>query len=357
MCSVYYIKKLIINGLIGVSVDTPLRYNIFSMTTFYLVLAIINLVLLIITAAVRPAHSDFSNFELARLGEAGDRKAKKALLREKRISDIYSLQRVFIAFLLVTFTLLIIAALGLGVGIITAIIIAIEYGAISSIGFIQKLSQKIYEKIERPILKFVRKNQIVMKFVRSNPINESKSDAHIDSLSELQYLVSESAGILSPDEKQLIVNSLSFNNQLVRTVMTPRNEISSIEKSEFLGPLVLNDLHQSGYSFLPVVNKDIDHIVGILNLKGMLNLDIKNSSTAAEAMDKKVYYIHENQSLKQALAELISTQQHLLIVVNEDRETVGLVTIEDIIEALMGRKIVDELEGHENLIEVASRRH
>jgi hypothetical protein len=52
------------------------------MTTFYLVLAIINLVLLIITAAVRPAHSDFSNFELARLGEAGNRNAIKTRCNE-----------------------------------------------------------------------------------------------------------------------------------------------------------------------------------------------------------------------------------------------------------------------------------
>jgi len=326
------------------------------MTTFYLVLAIINLIILIIFAAIRPNHSEFSNFELSRLAEAGDKRAKKALLREKRIGDIYSLQRLFTALLLVSFTLLSIAAFGLGFGIVFAVIIAIEYGAIANIKFIRNISQKIYEKFEKQILKFLRKNQIIMKFLRSAPVNENKSDAHIDSVSELQYLVSESAGILSPDEKQLIINSLSFNDQQVKTVMTPRNEISSIEKSEFLGPLVLNDLHQSGFSHLPVVNKDIDHVVGILNLMGMLNLEIKDSSTAAEAMEKTVCYIHENQNLKQALAELISTEQHLLIVVNEEKETVGLVTLEDVVEALIGRKIVDELDGHENIIEVISRR-
>ncbi len=326
------------------------------MTTFYLVLAIINLIILIIFAAVRPSHSEFSNFELSRLAEAGDKRAKKALLREKRIGDIYSLQRMFTSLLLVTFTLLSIAASNLGVGIVITVVIAIEYGAIANIKFIRNISQKIYDKFEKQILKFIRKNQIIMKFIRSAPVNENKSDAHIDSVSELQYLVSESAGILSPDEKQLIINSLSFNDQQVKTVMTPRNEISSIEKSEFMGPLVLNDLHQSGFSHLPVVNKDIDHVVGILNLMGMLNLEIKDSSTAGEAMDKTVCYIHENQNLKQALAELISTQQHLLIVVNEEKETVGLVTLEDVVEALIGRKIVDELDGHENMIEVISRR-
>ena len=171
----------------------------------------------------------------------------------------------------------------------------------------------------------------------------------------MQHLVAESDGVLTFNEKKLIVNSLSFNDQLVKTVMTARNDISSIDKSEFLGPLALNDLHKVGFSRLPVVDKDIDHVVGILNIKNMLTLDIKNSMTAEKAMDPKVYYIHESQTLQHALAAFLRTHHPLLVVVNESRETVGLLALEDVIEALIGRKIIDEFDSHDSLAAVASR--
>jgi CBS domain containing-hemolysin-like protein len=122
-----------------------------------------------------------------------------------------------------------------------------------------------------------------------------------------------------------------------------------------LGPLTLNDLHKTGHSRLPVINGDIDHVVGILNLKGLLALDIKRSTTAEKAMDPKVYYIRADQVLQHALAAFLRTKHQLFIVVNEYRETVGLLTLEDAIEALIGRKIVDEFDAHDDLRAVALR--
>jgi len=178
---------------------------------------------------------------------------------------------------------------------------------------------------------------------------------HIDSRQELQHLVAESDGVLTPEEKKLIVNSLSFNDQLVRNVMTPRDSITSIKKSEFLGPLALDDLHKAGYTRLPVISSDIDHIIGILHLEGLLALDIKRSSTAEKAMEPKVFYIHQDQTLHHALTEFLSTRHYLLIVIDEARQTVGLLTLTDVIEALIGRKIVDEFDNHDNLRLVAQR--
>jgi CBS domain containing-hemolysin-like protein len=123
-----------------------------------------------------------------------------------------------------------------------------------------------------------------------------------------------------------------------------------------LGPLTLDDLHKTGNSKLPVIASDIDHIVGILHLEGLLALDIKRSTTAEKAMEPKVYYIHKDQTLQHALTEFLSTRHYLLIVIDESRQTVGLITLEDVIEALLGRKIVDEFDAHDNLREVASRK-
>ena len=332
-----------------------MRYNGYGMTTMYFAFTIATFIILLIVAAIRPVHSSLNIFELERLSREGDKDAKKALSREKLIGDVYSLQRVFIAILQVVVVLFAEAAFGMAVGAVMAFFVALEYGALAKLRYVKKPSQHIYTKIEKPILRFIKKNPMIMKFLRSAPVNENASNIRINSRQELQHLVVESDGVLTINEKKLIVNSLSFNEQLVKTVMTPRNDISSIDKSEFLGPLALNDLHKIGFSRLPVVDKDIDHVVGILNIKNMLTLDIKNSTTAEKAMNPKVYYIHESQTLQHALAAFLRTHHPLLVVVNESRETVGLLALEDVIEALIGRKIIDEFDSHDSLASVAAR--
>jgi CBS domain containing-hemolysin-like protein len=178
----------------------------------------------------------------------------------------------------------------------------------------------------------------------------------IDSRYELQHLVAESGGVLSAEEKKLIVNSLSFTDRRVHEVMTPRDEIVTVSKSEFLGPLTLDELSKSGHEKLPVIAGDINHIVGILHLEGLLALDKKRSTTAETAMEPKVYYILKDQTLEHALMAFLSTRHYMLIVINDQREIVGLITLTDVVQALIGREIVDEFDSHDSIRAVAMRK-
>ena len=72
-------------------------------------------------------------------------------------------------------------------------------------------------------------------------------------------------------------------------------------------------------------------------------------------MEKKVYYIREDDTLEHALSAFIRTRHHLFIVINKNRETVGLLTLEDVMESLIGRRIVDEDDIHADLRAVAER--
>lgn len=326
------------------------------MFIFLLALTVLSFVTLLIVAAVRPHHSKINMFELERRAGLGDKYAEKTLVREKLLTDVVSLQRVLVAVLQVVVVLLSELTFGFYFGIAIAFLVALEYGAIARLGLISKLSHKIYCRYEDRILHFIQKTPFLIKLLRSAPNGVGSSDLHIDSRQELQHLVAESDGVLTDEEKKLIVNSLSFNDQLVRKIMTHRDEIDSIKKTEFLGPLTLDELHKTGRSKLPVISGDIDHVIGILHLEGLLALDIKRSMTAERAMEPKVYYIHQNQTLQHALTEFLTTRHYLLIVVNEDRETVGLITLTDVIEALLGREIVDEYDSHDSLKAVASRK-
>ena len=92
-----------------------------------------------------------------------------------------------------------------------------------------------------------------------------------------------------------------------------------------------------------------------MHLEGLLALDIKRSTTAEKAMEPKVFYIRQDQTLQHALAAFLRTKHPLFIVVNSDKETVGLLSLEDVMEALLGREIIDEFDNHDNLREVSRR--
>jgi len=320
-----------------------------------LIITILCLALLISITAIRPTLSKLSLFELGRRAASGDQSAERLLNRERMRGDILSLQRVFVALLLVIFVLLSVSVFGQLTGILIALFVALEYGAIARFKIVKIWPQKLYDKFETKIFKFIKKAPFLFKLLRSTPAKDSFGENwRIGSRVELQHLVDESEGALTADEKKLIVSGLSFSDKLVSSIMTPRSMIDSIKDSEFLGPLTLNELH-AGHSRLPVMKGDIDHIIGILNLRSLLALDVKRSTTAEKAMDPKVYYIHQDQTLRHALAAFLKTRHQLFIVVNEFRETVGLLSLEDVIEALIGQKIVDEFDAHDDLRAVALR--
>lgn len=324
------------------------------MMLFMVLLCGLVFMLLVATTSVRPVHATMSGFELERRRAAGDSSAEAALRRERLLGDVVSLQRVVSALLLVTFVGLSLVTFGWFLGTVTALIVALEYGAIARLAPLQRQVQKLYERYELPLLHLTEKFAGIMRFLRSAS-TERLVENRLDSREELENLVAHSGSILSADEKKLIVHSLGFPAREVRDVMTPRGVIDSIHHKELLGPLVLDDLHKTGHSRIPVVNGDIDHVVGMLHVQDLLTLGSKRSVTAEKAMEPRVFYVREDQSLQHALVAFIRTHHHLFVVVNEFRETVGLLSLEDVIEALLGRKIVDEFDAHDDLRAVAKR--
>lgn len=308
--------------------------------------------LLVIVTAVEPERTHISHYELSRRAEAGNVSAQETLLKQRYRPDLESMLRVKSAFLLVVVSFLIIACFGWVLGTILALIVILEYGAIARTKFVRRIARRLYSRIEHTLLSVAIKLPGLMKLIRSS---RPDTAMQLTSRQELEHIINESETVLSPDEKKLVMHSLAFSDKTVSSIMTPVDQIISIKKTEFLGPLTLNELHQTGHSRLPVIGADIDHIVGILYLQNLLALDIKRSVTAEKAMDAHVSYIHQDQTLPDALAALLRTHQHLFIVINESRRTVGLVTIDDVLEALIGRRLVDNFNDHESIRAVSER--
>lgn len=163
---------------------------------------------------------------------------------------------------------------------------------------------------------------------------------------------------ISPDTLDLLTHTLTFGDKLVQDCMVPRRMVRAIPAATAVGPAMINELHSSGYSRVPVYELadgkagDEPKFVGTLYLRDLITL--KHSGTVADVMHKKVYYVHEDHPLEQVLDAFLKTHHHMFIVVNSFEEFVGIITIEDILEQILGCKIVDEFDQYDDVRAVAS---
>lgn len=310
-------------------------------------------ILLVVLASVVPNRSRYSVFERSRRSKQGDKEIAWDIQREQTADDVAGVLRVLSALALVVFILLALTAFGWLMGAFVAVGGVLLYGTLARMRPVHATAQHLYEKLERPALQFVSQHHSVFRFFRSVP--QAGHDTYIASREELLYTVDQLPGILSRDEQKLIHSGLAFSGVTVESVMTPRSVMDTVKHDELLGPLLLDELHKTGHSRFPVVDGDVDHVVGILYIHNLLQLHDKKTHKAAELMTTPVHYIKESQTLDHALAAFLRTHHHLFVVVNEYRETVGILTLEDTVEALLGRKIVDEFDAHEDLRAVAAR--
>jgi CBS domain containing-hemolysin-like protein len=208
--------------------------------------------------------SSLSTYELRRRAENSDHHAAELVGKQLLLQDVISNLKIKVAFLLVALSFLLVATFGAFIGMILIIVILFEYGALARLRFIKKLSSRLYGLLESKLLIIAQKSASIMKFIRSDV--EPENIFHLGSRQELEHLIDQSEGVLTSDDKRLVVHSLAFGDTLVSRIMTTAGEIASIKKTEFLGPLTLDDLHRTGHSRLPVIGSDIDHIVGVLHL-------------------------------------------------------------------------------------------
>lgn len=155
---------------------------------------------------------------------------------------------------------------------------------------------------------------------------------------------SEKEGAIENDEKEMIVSVLEFGDLLVREVMIPRIDIVALEVDTPLDK-ALQTLINSGHSRIPVYEDTIDNIKGLLYAKDLLNLWGKTPRPLKDIM-RKANFVPESKQADVLLHELKRDRIHMVIVVDEYGGTAGLITLEDLIEEIIG-DIQDEYDIHE----------
>jgi CBS domain containing-hemolysin-like protein len=169
--------------------------------------------------------------------------------------------------------------------------------------------------------------------------------ARLHSPAELELLVSESVegGLLNESEEELIRNIFDFGERQVHQVMMPRPRVEAIAHDTPL-PELLKQMAESKYSRLPVYEEDLDHIIGMLHVKDL----VRYQSRMKGAFDirlllRPVHVVPENYPVEKLLATFKRQRIHLAIVLDEFGGTAGIVTLEDLVEEVVG-EVRDEFD-------------
>jgi CBS domain containing-hemolysin-like protein len=175
------------------------------------------------------------------------------------------------------------------------------------------------------------------------------------SAEELELIVSEShaGGLLNEQEQEMVANVFDFSKRRVAEVMTPRTRISAIPITTTEQQL-LDLLEEPFYNRLPVYKGSVDSIIGILHIKDFIRQQNTGTPFDLRALLRQVPFVPETLLIKQLLAVFRLQNPQIAIVVDEHGGTVGLVTLEDLIEEVFG-EVRDEFDPPEEqpLVEVA----
>jgi CBS domain containing-hemolysin-like protein len=173
-----------------------------------------------------------------------------------------------------------------------------------------------------------------------------------DLLAILAEQSTQAGNTIDGEELELARRALMFGDQKVQDHMTPRTEVMTVSPSDQITPKLVGDIHNSGQTMFPVVEKAPERIVGTLKLDDVA--DIKKSGMVQQLMDTKVFYVHEDHSLAQVLDAFYKTRRRLYSVVNKFEDFVGVITLEQVLEQIIGQPILSDFSDYDQLKAVAT---
>jgi len=160
--------------------------------------------------------------------------------------------------------------------------------------------------------------------------------------------VGEEEGILEPAEGKLLQSIVDFGDRVAREIMTPRIDVMAFEANKSIEELA-KLFSESKYARIPIYRDSIDQIVGIVHIKDLFDAILRGEKKSAAELARPPYVVSETKKVDELLREFQSEHIQVAVVVDEYGGTAGIVTIEDIIEEIVG-EIADEHEEEEPTI-------
>ena len=193
-----------------------------------------------------------------------------------------------------------------------------------------------------PIVFIIEKFSKFILFI----LGQSKDDSNTITESELRSYVdvSKEDGVIESDEHQIISNVFDFSDSIAKDIMIPRIDMTTISYDATYKE-VMKVFRDSMYTRLPVYKGEIENIIGFINVKDLLRLKAPENFNVSKFL-REAYYTYEYKKTSDLLIEMRSSSKNLSFVNNEYGETVGMITLEDLLEEIVGQ-IRDEYDADE----------
>lgn len=319
------------------------------------------------------AYSSVNRIKLKKREEQGSAKATKALSIAENFSD--ALSTILVGNNLVNIaissigTLLAVNIWGeeLGPTLSTLIVtvVVLIFGEIIPKAVANKYSVSL-SIIYVPIYTFFKRlflpiTFVVIKFVnliahmwKPEKVEPSVTDEELIQIAEDL----EEEGVIDEDDAELIISAIEFSDVTAHEIMVPRVDVVAIDIDDDQDE-ILKEKDLFRYSRVPVYEDTIDNVIGILNTTQLMKKILKGSEINIRKMLKEPLYVHKTKPISNILTEFKETNHHLAIVVDEFGGMMGILTMEDIVEELVGdifdemdEVVLDYKELEENIYEV-----
>lgn len=199
-------------------------------------------------------------------------------------------------------------------------------------------------------------NWVANRVLRLLGIASASESAHYHSGEELRFLLEQGreGGTIEEDEHELIENVFEFGETSVREIMVPRTNVAAIDVTAPHGKLV-ELLVEGGFSRVPVYEDSLDKILGVIHAKDLITLMEHRDLIVVRDLLRPAFFVPETKPIDELLREFQRRKVHIAIVVDEFGSTAGLVTMEDVLEELVG-EIEDEHDSESHDIEKVAER-
>lgn len=329
---------------------------------------IIIILLLAMSAVFSASETAFSSVNRIRLknySAQGNKRADKAL----RIADAFddALTTILIGNNIVNIlstsisTVLFVDLLGSnGVGVATVVmtLLVLVFGEVTPKTYAKSHAEKVALFMAEPLWLLIKlMTPVVFLFKILQNVLKPEDNQPTVTEDELKYMIDEieEQGVLEEQESDLVRSALEFDEITVDEILTPRVNTVAVEKGEDFSrikELFLTEM----YSRLPVYDKSIDNIIGVITNKSFFKLVNENKEDISEII-QDVIHLSDLKLISEALREMQKNKMHMAVVMDQYGGTKGIITLEDIIEELVGEIYDENDEVVDNFVKIGENRY
>ena len=328
--------------------------------------SILILVLLIIMSAyfsaTETAYSSLNKIKLKSIANKGNKKAKLALELSEKYDSVIStilignnIVNIATASLATVLFTKLLGSSGVTVSTIVMTILILIFGEISPTSIAKDIPES-FAIVSAPLLNVFC---IILKPVNhifclwKNLISKVLKIQKHSGITEDEILTiaeeAENEGGINPQQLEIIKSAIELNEQEVIEAFTPRVDMIAVKDSCSKEEL-LNLFIESGFSRIPVYHDNIDNVIGIINEKDLINIVVNNKNQEISSIIKPLNVIQPHMKLSHLLKVLQNNKSHMALIADEYGGTMGIITLEDILEELVGEiwdehdKVVNDIE-------------